>query len=379
MLTEKTLPVSNLKPKKSFLSVTPFVLGLMFSLMSNLSVRPDWSALSAETPPAALPQAVTVAGPVKALSASESEVALRKLLKNPYYSREAHPDFPDMPPLSERLYDLPPIVLAQLIEWDTLEYNSEAWTPERKCQMQAALNQLPPKLILALTEHLHGIYLVSSNFKGMGFCEFTLDQKLNLYNFLILNVAVFDKNIDAFLTDKVRSNFLKDDPHHARVTTGTSLSGLYAILLHETMHVIDYQNVIGPSVEECHQWWVTYQNKKPSLGNWWDLYKNILPLSFRTNITFYGLSNGPKMKTSEMLADYRELAQFPLSSLYAAKLVVEDWAELGLFYDILQHGGSDYHVDIMNGDNVEFAWRPQDHPLLKARLDDAAKWVSRSP
>ena len=78
-------------------------------------------------------------------------------------------------------------------------------------------------------------------------------------------------------------------------------------------------------------------------------------------------------------SNYRELSQYPLTSLYGAEKAIEDWAELGLFYDIIHREGSDYKEEILDGDKVVFTWRPQDHPALKERLKDVSKWLDRSP
>ena len=198
---------------------------------------------------------------------------------------------------------MPKFVLDTIMAWDQLTYKAELWTPVRKEKMRLALSQLPPKLREVLKQHLQGIYLVSSNFKGTGMCEFTLDEKLKLSNFMIFNVAVFDKSIDELLTYKVATNFIKDDQHCSRISTGTKMTGLYGILLHESMHVIDYQYVVNPYLDDGHRFWVVYRQIKPSYGPWWELYQQELSLSFRGKIAFYGLNHGPKMKSSDMLSN----------------------------------------------------------------------------
>jgi hypothetical protein len=308
---------------------------------------------------------------------SKEETSLRKIISHEYFSSEKHPGYPLQESLENRLYRTPSFVVNQLSDWDELHYRAEDWTATRKAQMLFALGQLPPKIYQLLSQKIHGFYLIDSSFKGMGFCESTFNNNLELSNFILLNIKIFDKGIDQFLTDKVATNFAVNDDHHVRIRTGTQLSALYAILLHESMHVVDYTHVISPHVDDAHQLWVTSQNKKPALGKWWDLYKTSPPLSFKSRITFYGLSHGPQMKSSELPHIYKELSTHPYPSLYGAKTYVEDWAELGLVYEISKMRGSDLRVDILDGPTVEFTWKPLDHPQIAERFTEVSEWLER--
>jgi hypothetical protein len=290
------------------------------------------------------------------------------LNENPYNQSEAHPGFPISHELSKRLFPIPEFVIQQLNEWDGMNYSGVQLSDREQAELDDCLDSLPAPILKAFKAHVHGIYVINADFKGMGMMDASYSKNLKIDNFLILNHAIFSQKLDDWLTAKEMTNFKIDNLEHVRIRTGVKLPALLGLMIHEGMHLLDYQGQFSPEIEPAHKKWMMATNKVNTKLPWLDLYDHIKPLSFQKNITFYGMSGGPKLLTSQMLEVYDELSQQAFPSLYGAKLIPEDFAELGLFGYLVQMKHADYKVEIMRGSDVIFTWKPFDHSDMKKRL-----------
>ncbi len=235
--------------------------------------------------------------------------------------------------------------------------------------LEKAISLLPPLNRSLLNRRLLGIYFIPG-FMGSGLTEWVADKKGTVYAFMVLNPVVLKSDISELLTIKENTCFINDDPGVSiRINAGNQYSGLLYILLHETIHLVDYIKNITPNVDDSIN---KYQRKKirstPFTRDVWEAYdRPRVKYSFSGRVSFYGI-NKPKLRRSESLSVYRELSDSPFVSLYGSQSWAEDLAELATFYHITEILKQPYDIQVIRGTRILQSIRPMDSPNVRRRF-----------
>lgn len=269
----------------------------------------------------------------------------------------------------------PAVVLEYLNKLDNAKYDFHVPDFSENQKIQKSLSKLPPAIKSILQKKLVGIYFVN-DFATNGLMDYVVDEKNNLYGFLVFRTEVLHLDISESLTSKEKTIFIPDDSgFNIRMEMGKKSSALNYILLHESIHLLDLTNRISPWLEPAVkklQIEKNRSNKARLIDDIWTGYK--LPLQKfdfhrRNQITFYGFQNGPKIRMQDVVALYSSLAQSPFVSLYGATIWPEDLAELLTFYALKKYYGMELRINISKNNRNIRSFQPLEFPLVKKRLE----------
>lgn len=234
-------------------------------------------------------------------------------------------------------------------------------TQEEKIIISKSLEKLPPSYKEIFKERLAGIYFIN-NILGSGLADFVLDDKYNIYIYLVFNPNVLKTDISDWVTIKENTCFKKDNKDiKIKINCGKEYTGFMYILLHEGTHAIDYINNLTPYVESFMQELpgYKYENSQFIEGIWSDyniINKNI-KFPYQDNLTFYGMNNGPKLLISEAYTTYNGLLKTPFVSLYGSLNWAEDLSEYITFYYLTEELKQPYKISVFKK-NEEFIFEP---------------------
>ena len=111
-------------------------------------------------------------------------------------------------------------------------------------------------------------------------------------------------------------------------------------------------------------------NNKFIKGIWAD-YRNqtkTYKKDFMGNITFYGLSDGPKLNKSDAEEIYNDLLETPFVSLYASQSWAEDLAELETWYHYTEILGQPFEIVLYKNNKIKKIYKPMENELVQERL-----------
>jgi hypothetical protein len=266
---------------------------------------------------------------------------------------------------------LPPDMVLQYLRNldDRPDYSGHLPTGESMHNLEKAICLLPPLNRSALNRRLLGIYFIPG-FMGSGLTEWVTDNRGNVYAFMVLNPMVLKSDLSELLTTKENTCFINDDSDCSiRINAGKQYSGLLYILLHESVHLVDYIKNITPYVDNSIN---KYQRKElgstPFTRAVWEAYDQPrVKHSFTGRVSFYGIRK-PKLRLSESLSIYRELSDTPFASLYGSQSWAEDLAELATFYHITEILKQPYVIQVIKDARILQSIRPMDSPDVRRRF-----------
>ena len=237
---------------------------------------------------------------------------------------------------------------------------------------------LPERTKSVLENRLIGIYFIK-NFTGNGLCEWVVDRRGKVYIFLVFNPRALGKTASELLTEKEQTCFFRDDPSiEIRVDCGNTIPGFYYILLHESAHAVDYVLNITPFVDEEYKRQLGIKKTKSEFTkNSWAGYNTSKEhFIFSQRVSFYGM-DAPKLKSSEAVAVYKDLARSPFASLYGSMSWAEDLAELAAFYHITHVLKGPYAIHVVQKKKTIFSVRPMETAAVIERLPMIRIFYSR--
>lgn len=284
--------------------------------------------------------------------------------------RFEHYRFNSLAPISARVSLPPDIVLHYLRDLDGRpDYSGYVPAGDSIRALEKAISLLPPLCRSLLNRRLLGIYFIPG-FMGSGLTEWVVDDNGEVYAFMVLNKSVLESGISELLTAKEKTSFINDDPDLSiRINAGNQYSGLLYILLHESIHLVDYVNNITPFVDISIN---DFQNRKitstPFTRNIWETYNAPrVKHSFTGRVSFYGIKK-PKLLLSESLSIYRELSSSPFVSLYGSQSWAEDLSELATFYHITEILKQPYEIQVVKNSRIIQSVRPMESPAVRRRF-----------
>lgn len=312
------------------------------------------------------------------LSTAAAEDRIAELMKDPGHRLKSY-NVNFNSPLSSRIKYCPDFVIAFLKKYDN-RTNYRPFFPEAKQlkELQSVIEKLPGSYKKILKEKLVGIYFID-NFLGSGLTDWVFDDNRNGYIYIAFNSSVVNKDISSFLTAKENTCFIPDDSETSvEIDCGSELPGFTCILLHETSHVVDHFLKITPYVDPVlineapagKKQAKKTESTEFTRGIWSDYDKPEIAARFtgRDKITFYGLSNGPKIKMGSALEVYGELLKSPFASLYGSLSWAEDFAEMASFYCITGRFKQPYRI-IVKDKNGEHTFEPLASETVQKRLE----------
>lgn len=314
--------------------------------------------------------ALLIAGACSTASSPRDE--FQALKKNPS-RRLASYGFDPRAELLSRVTPIPRFLLDDIRKLDGRD-DYRAYTPsaaELK-QLKEYLSLIPPKYRDVMRERLVGIYFISP-FMGGGLADWVLDDAGKMYAVLVVNPEVFRRTLSGWLTYRENSCF-RDDGSKTGVSVdaGTRFSGLMYLLLHEAAHIVDYVENHTPYVEPVLKA-MTERRAEDSFftrGVWAD-YGRPLPASgyaLRGDVTFYGLSGGPKIPAARAAELYRDFAKSPFASLYGSQSWAEDFAEMAMAYHLAKKLGQPFRVRVMKDGKEIGGFSSMNSEKVKSRL-----------
>ena len=231
---------------------------------------------------------------------------------------------------------------------------------------------VPPRHRKVMRERLIGIYFISP-FMGGGLADWVMDDAGKVYAVLVINPDVFRRSLSDWLTYREQSCFRDDGSGvKVRVDAGRRFNGLMYLLLHEAAHIVDYVENHTPFVEPVLET-VTGRGAMDSAharGVWEEYGKPLATSGFsmRGNVTFYGLSGGPKIPAAGASELYRELSASPFATLYGSQSWAEDFADTFMAYHLAKKLREPFVVSVEKEGRTLFRYSPLESPRVKARL-----------
>ena len=283
-------------------------------------------------------------------------------------------------PLEDRVMAMPPQVRDYVRELDDRpDYDSYVPTPAEMQGVRQALAALPPRLRRNLEQRGLGIYFIE-DFLTSGLTDWVLDQSNGqMYSYMIFDAAVLRASVDAILKKRELSCFRPDDSGVSiEIQAGGNQPAIVYLLLHESVHALDYSERISPYVEEAT---LPFQkkHKRDVLGQelidrLWKEYRepfDAYDFPGRSDLTFYGFREGPRLDMAQAPGLYAQLAVSPFVSLYGAQTYAEDLAEVVSMYALAQISGVPYEIKVLSGSGAAAqtkTYRPLESPAVQNRL-----------
>lgn len=278
--------------------------------------------------------------------------------------------FNSLDPITARVTLPPDMVLHYLRKLDNRpDYSGYVPEADALRSLEKAFNELPPLNRSLLSQRLLGIYFIPG-FMGSGLTEWVVDGMSDVYAFMVLNPSVLTSDLSQLLTAKEETCFIKDDPDFSiRIDAGKQYSGLLYILLHESIHLVDYVKNLTPYVDNSIN---EFQKKgittTPFTRDIWEAYdRPLVKRSFTGMVSFYGIKK-PKLRRSESQTIYRELSESSFVSLYGSQSWAEDLAELATFYHITEVLKQPYVIQVVRGTRIIQSIRPMVSPDVRRRF-----------
>ena len=284
--------------------------------------------------------------------------------------------------LITRVTPPPPLVLAHLRTLDNRpDYMPYSPTGVEMRVIERSFDLLPPAARNLMERRLIGLHFIN-NFAGSGLTEWVSDGKGTIYAFMVFNPSTLKTSISALLTAKEKSCFIHDDPEmDLRIDAGNRLSGFDYILLHESIHLMDYVMRITPYVDDSSRKTLGLSaGPTPFTEGIWRGYATAArPLPFSGKVFFYG-SAPPRLGINDAPAIYRELSRSPFASLYGTLSWAEDLAELATFHHITSVLSHPYRITVFRRGTPVYSLAPLESPSVRKRLRHVAfMYESTSP
>ncbi len=274
-----------------------------------------------------------------------------------------------------RVKEPPDFVMNYIRDMDEMKYSSYNPSKEELNIIEEAFKYLPPVHKKILKERVLGVYFIDS-FLGSGMADWVADHEKNVYCTLFFNPIIFKMNISEWLTYKEKTCFIKDsEAIDIVINGGTASSAFLGILLHESTHIVDYVKNITPFVEHATRAISVVKGQRIHNKSFVEkIWKDIkLPVedfdySQRNEISFYGLSKGPKINISSAEDVYRQFSLTPFVSLYGSMSWSEDLAEFLTFYHLTQKLKQPYMISVLKNKRIVYSYEPMKSRKVRKRF-----------
>lgn len=317
------------------------------------------------------------------MSVDEAKATVDYWRKDPYYNAEKYaPDFTT--PLSKRILKAPDFVLKKIGDGDKRVYKAYLPSSDELELTREYLDLLPPLYKQVLRDTLIGIYFVEDNFLGSGFADMCFDVEYHAKTFLLINKKTLKFSLQEWINQKEQTCFIEDgnSPYQVHVETSADYLGLFGIMLHETSHCVDYVKRFTPYTDSNSEVFHMIYNNPVIGGDFSAIWKSIIQLDellvsfpLRSEVTFYGMNEGPKLRLSQAKEVYQQLSRSPFVSLYGTLNWAEDFAEAAMYYHMTQHMNLPYKIQVRKNEQVTYEYEPMKNPNILKRLAFLEKYL----
>jgi len=280
-------------------------------------------------------------------------------------------EFDKSVPIEKRTGEIPGVILAHMRELDGRS-DYKGYTPDSSDMKEIArsLDNIPLLAKTVLAERLIGIYFIRDMI-GSGLTEWVIGNDNMFYGFIVINPGSLKTGLSDYITEKEKTCFKAMGAGDGlRVDCGSDYTGFLYIILHESVHLVDYANFLTPFVEDAVlPFRGDIPDSTPFTENIWERYD--LPkhdFAGRKNVTFYGLGGGPKIPFSQAAEVYSEVENSPFPSLYASMNWAEDLAEMVTFHHITSILNKPYRISVIIQGRETYSSRPMERRPVKNRL-----------
>jgi len=277
-----------------------------------------------------------------------------------------HPFAPESA-LTERIKPIPKPVLAELEELDNRnDYAPYMPDSGEIAAIAAVFETFPPLNIKIMKERLAAIYFVT-NLATSGLTEWLLNERSEIYTYIVINPAALKMSLDELLVWKERSCFINDDGNfEIKISVSAGQKGFIYIMLHESCHVVDYVLGITPFTEPQ----IKFLREVPqetdfTRGIWRSYDRSAVYYKFRERLSFY---QNPQVKISEAESLYREMPASPFISLYGSLNWAEDVCEFLAFYHLTEKMGMDYKIEVKQNGKTNCLIKPARQEQVRKRF-----------
>jgi hypothetical protein len=274
--------------------------------------------------------------------------------------------------IESRISESPDFLLKYLMNMDKTENYSSYIATKNDIEMFIEYYNLLPSMNKQIMKNkLIAIYFVN-NLYGSALADYVISEKLEMFNILIINPETMKHDMTEWLSYRENSCFI-DSKDQIEVQCGDKYTGLMYTLIHESTHIVDYHLYITPYTEYSSFKVLNnhYDKHNIFLEEIWDNYntpKEKITKDFMEEITFYNLSNGPKLSFSEAVSIYEELILTPFNSLYSCLSWAEDFAELTTWYHFTEILKQPYQIIIKENGKTLKQISPLENKMVQERL-----------
>jgi len=298
--------------------------------------------------------------------------------------------YPPDTKLEDRVFKAPDFVLDYFTQFDEdiiLEdkpYIAYTPTPGEMKEIRSVVRKLPEIYHEKISPRFLGLFFIE-NMIGSGWTEWIPGPDGERLMIMALDSEVLKLDASDWLTKKEKSAFIIDDPgYDIHIDIGSGMSGFYYIFNHEISHVYDYIEGITPgepgfdSAREyarLKEEGASLDGRYPLVDGIWKSYSepvDIYDFPHRKDISFYGLSGGPKINISDAPAVYADLMETPFVTLYGSLSWMEDFVELFAAYMNIEEYGRPWRLTVTHGGETVFEIDAEDvlyRDTVKDRTD----------
>lgn len=292
-------------------------------------------------------------------------------LKHPYRRIENF-HFNPSSSIASRVSLPPESVLKYLNEIDGRQYRASLPDKREMAILIDAIKSLSPGVKNVLQKRLLGIYFVDDFMTG-GLTDWVLDEKGDLYAYMVFRSSLFEMDVSEFLTYRENTAFQNSSNDLIAVLISEKQNAMYYIMHHETAHVYDYSMGVTPYTEPAVQSLIKHRSEiqDPAKGIWKE-YRVPVPdadFALRKNASFYGFRGKPDLTYDQAMEIYNGMYDSPFVSLYGSMSWAEDFAELVAYRYLLQKKKFSCEIVYIRKGEEVVRWRPADNPVIQFRLD----------
>ncbi|HEX7026004.1 MAG TPA: hypothetical protein VF268_02050 [Gammaproteobacteria bacterium] len=281
-------------------------------------------------------------------------------------------------PLPARVQTMPDESLQSIIAFDrsigiaNTDYKPRTATPADIALFAEYVALLPKHYQTVLSNKLMAVHFVD-NFAGAGLTDWYVDQRGEVYYYMILNSALLTESLDDWLTYRENSYFTQaPESYRVRVRTGTEYKALLYGLLHEGGHIVDYEGNVSPYLDPVHKKKINAGETSDFTGGIWQSHKTPVDeydFKNRDRLNVYGIfSDKPLVPAEELPGMFTQLARTPFVSFYAGTAWHEDFADLVTYYHVEKKLGGEVVVELLRDDRIVDSLLPAKRGLDGVRL-----------
>ena len=216
-------------------------------------------------------------------------------------------------------------------------------------------------------------YLFVENLIGAGITDWVINRETGeQFYTIMLNPRLFHMSAKSWLEYRANSMFTGGD-YHISYANIPHVSALTYALLHETAHIIDFEQRHTPIVDPLIREYRDVSNSPTAFTQHiWHDYSQPEPaydFAYRDQLNAYHLSvKRGYINNAKLPEIFTSLSQRPFVTLYASLSWAEDFADLSALYYLQNMGETPLRLQLKKGKETITDIMPLSSPLNQQRL-----------